>query len=198
MEKKLQTKERLNSMKNKKYAVLGIFAVLTAALFFFGSNLQSESNASPQMQLGGGFIGSGNGIIFDALQVPLDPAGRTAALHLKVHSWSPLFAGLLSNFGADSLTEAIGEVKMTGQNTFKVSWVAYLIKQDNPPVIQGIMVLTGDAQFTGPDSYEIVNNFDIYAAAADADKDGFPDPGTSPSYSTSTPNTNYARRVPIP
>ena len=138
------------------------------------------------------------GLFSTPCRLPLDPAGRTAALHLKVHTWSPLFAGLLSSFGADTLTEAIGEVEMTGKNTFKVCWVAYLIKQGNPPAIQGIMVLTGDAQFTGPASYVIVSNFDVYPATADADKDGFPDPGTSPLYSTLTPNTNYATRVPIP
>jgi hypothetical protein len=184
-------------MKNKKYEMLGIFAVVAAAFLIFGSNLQSQSKASPQLQLGGGFIGSGNGIIFDALQVPLDPAGRRAALHLKVHTWSPPLAGLLAMFGADTLTDAIGEVEMTGKDTFKVCWVAYLINRENPPVIGGIMVLTGTAQFTGPDSYVITSSFDVYSAAADADKDGFPDPGTLPSYSSS-PSANSATRVPIP
>ncbi len=197
-EKKKQTTERLNAMKNRKYAVLGIFAVAAAAFLIFGSNVQSQSNGSRQMQLGGGFIGSGNGAIFDALQIPLDPAGRTAALHLKLHTWSPAYAGLLAKFGADTVTESTGQVEMTGRDTFKVCWIAYLIKQANPPVIQGIMVLTGNARFTGPDSYVIVSNFDIYSAAADANKDGFPDPGILPSFSTATPNTNYATRVPIP
>jgi hypothetical protein len=195
---KQQTIERLNAMKNKKYAVLGIFAVVAAAFLIFGSPVQSQPKGGPQMQLGGGFIGSGNGLIFDALQVPLDPAGRTAALHLKVHTWSAPLAGLLNSFGADALTESIGEVEMTGRDTFKLSWIAYLIKQGNPPVITGIMVLTGEAQFTGPESYVIVSNFDVYPTTADADKDGFPDPGTYPLFSTATPNTNYARRVPIP
>jgi hypothetical protein len=183
-------------MKNKKYVVLGIFAVLAAALLIFSSNLQSQSKASPQMQLGGGFIGSSNGIIFDALQVPLDPAGRTAALHLKFHNWLAETAGLLSAFGADTLTESTGQVKMTGRNTFNVSWIAYGIKQGNPPLIRLIIVYTGAAQFTGPDSYDITGTFDIYPAAADDNGDGFPDSGIGPFMSI--PGFASAKRVPIP
>ena len=185
-------------MKNKRHVVLGMLAIAAVAFLVFGSHVQGQSNSSPRMQLGGGFIGSGNGVIFDALQVPLDPGGRKAALHLKVHTLSPALAGLVASFGADALTESTGEVEMTGQDTFKVCWIAYLVKQGNPPAVQGIMVLTGDAQFTGPDSYVIYSNFDIYPAAADADKDGFPDPGTDPAYSTPAPNTNYVKRVLIP
>lgn len=184
-------------MKTKKYAVLTIFAVVMAAFLAFGLSVQGQSKDGPQMQLGGGFIGSGGGVVFDAVQVPLDPAGRTAALHLKFHAWSPALAGLLAGFGADSLTEAAGQIEMTGQDTFKVSWVAYAIQQGNPQVIRGIMVLTGTAQFTGPDSYIITSAFDVYSAAADADNDGFPDLGAIPAFS-SAPSTNSARRVPIP
>lgn len=183
-------------MKNKKYAVLGIFAVVAAAFLIFGSPVQSQSKASPQMQLGGGFIGSGNGIIFDALQVPLDPAGRTAALHLKVHTWTGALAGLLASFNADTLTEATGQVEMTGQDTFKVRWIAYLIKQGNPPVIGGIMVFMGNAQFIGPDNYVMDGYFEIYPATADADKDGFPDPDTDPLIQV--PSNVIAKRVLVP
>ena len=182
-------------MKNRRHVVLGILAIAAVAFLVFGAHVQGQSKASPRMQLGGGFIGAGNGSIFDAVQVPLDPAGRTAALHLKFHTWNPNLAGLLTKFGADALTEATGEVEMTGQDTFKVCWIAYLVKQGNPPLVQGIMVLTGDAQFTGPDSYDIDAIFNVYPASADSDLDGFPDPGAIPIQIYSSAS---AKRVPIP
>jgi len=156
------------------------------------------------MQLGGGFIGSGGGIIFDALQIPLDPAGRTAALHHKILAWNADTANLIAKFGADTLTEGTGQVEMTGRDTFKLSWVAYAVKQGNPPLIRLIIVLNGAAQFTGPDSYDITSSLYVYTAFenlpyftdADADDDGFPDPGTTPIWTVSS--FNSATRVPIP
>ncbi len=185
-------------MKNKKYAVLGIFAVLAAVLLIFGANLQSQSKATPQMQLGGGFIGSdGVGTIFDALQVPLDPNGRRAALHLKFHTWNDAIAGLLAGSGSDTLTEATGQIEMTGRDTFEVGWIAYATNQGTPRLI---IVYNGAAQFTGPDSYVIEGTFKIYLnfgpTKADADGDGFPDEGKTPIQTTTT--TVTAKRVPIP
>jgi hypothetical protein len=202
--RKKQTTERINAMKNKKCAVLVMLAFLAVALLIFGSNLQGQSKASPQLQLGGSFIGSSPSnpptdppiynAIFEALQVPLDPAGRTAALHLKFHTWPAAFAKLFSGLGANTLTDSTGEVEMTGRDTFKLNWVAYGIEQGNPPVIRFVLVYTGEAQFTGPDSYNIAGDFYVYLASADIDKDGFPD--ETPLMII--PGSASAKRVPIP
>jgi hypothetical protein len=58
-----------------------------------------------QYQLGGGWIGNnGAGTIWNALQIPLDPAGRTAAIRVKTTAYSAGFAGLLTAFGADAVS----------------------------------------------------------------------------------------------
>jgi hypothetical protein len=65
-----------------------------------------------QYQLGGGWIGNnGAGNIWSALQIPLDPAGRTAALRIHLPIYNADFAELLAAVGADSASDAVGEVK---------------------------------------------------------------------------------------
>ncbi len=139
-------------------------------------------------KLGGAFIGSGGGIIWNAVQVPLDPAGRTAAVRVNVITYGANAAGLLTTFGADTLIDHTGQAQMTSGDSAKFSFVGYGTKQGNPPAICRIDVFTGTLTFTGPDTFVMNCTVDVYPGPAnvlglpnaDADGDGFPDPGTTP------------------
>ncbi len=159
----------------------------------------SKGNHSPgqgRYQLGGAFIGSGGGMVWNCYQIPLDPAGRTAALKVKPVTYGADVAGLLASFGADGFTEATGEEVMTGFDSAKWSFIGYAVKTGNPPLIQGILVYTGTLKFTDPDTFAVDYILDAYAATADANKDGFPDPGAKPVLSI--PGSGVGKRVPLP
>ena len=152
-------------------------------------------------QLGGGWIGNnGAGNIWNALQIPLDPAGRTAALRIHLPIYNTDFAGLLAALGADTFNDAVGEVKMVGRDTADYRTVFYLHAQGNPPTLRAIAVNAGTVKFTGPDNLEVAYTIDVYPVNvpglpnADADADGFPDPGSVPIISI--PGLDTAKRVP--
>jgi hypothetical protein len=154
-----------------------------------------------QYQLGGGWIGNnGAGNIWNALQIPLDPAGRTAALRIHLPIYNTEFAGLLTALGADSISDAVGEVKMVGRNTANYRAVLYLRAQGNPPALRAIAVQDGTVTYTGPDNLEVAYTIDVYSVNvpglpnADADADGFPNPGSVPIISI--PGLDTAKRVP--
>ncbi len=154
-----------------------------------------------QARLGGDFIGAGGGLLWSASQVPLDPAGRTAAIRVTALSYGADFAGLLAMFGADGVTASTGQAQMISQDTAKWRVVAYGIKQGNPPATCQLQVYVGTLTFTGPDSFTINYALDVYPGPAnilglpnaDADGDGFPDPGTTPMLSV--PGSGTAKRV---
>ena len=144
-------------------------------------------------RLGGAWIGLGGGEIWNAFHVPLDAAGRTAAMRVNGFTYGADLAGLLATFGADTLSEFTSQGEMVGPDTFKYAFVGYGQKQGNPPLIRLIFVMPGTGRFTGPDGFVVNYTIDVYPAAADADGDGFPDPGTTPMLSI--PGTGSAKRV---
>ncbi len=154
-----------------------------------------------QYKLGGEFIGAGGGLLWSASQVPLDPAGRTASIRVTALSYGADFAGLLAMFGADEVTASTGQAQMISQDTAKWRVVAYGMKQGNPPAICQLQVYVGTLTFTEPDSFTINYTLDVYPGPAnilglpnaDADGDGFPDPGTTPMLSV--PGSGAAKRV---
>lgn len=170
-------------MRNKKYAVLAVIAAVAGAFLAFNSQVQSrERPGLPQMKLGGAFIGTSSGgeHIWNAFQMPLDPAGRTAALRVTGFTYPAAIAGLLTMFGADSLGEATGQAEMISQDTANWRFVAYGAEQGNPPLIKLIFVYWGTIQFMDPDNAVVNYNAHVYPAAADANKDGLPDEGAEP------------------
>jgi len=154
-------------------------------------------------QLGGAFIGNnGAGNIWSGLNIPLDPAGRSAALRVNLTIYNAEGAGLLAAFGADSLSEFVGEQHMISRDTAKFGTVAYANQQGNPPQRRAIFVMNGTLKFTGPDNYTVDYTIDVYPVNvpglpnADANADGYPDTGTSPVLSI--PGLDHASRVPLP
>ena len=148
-------------------------------------------------QLGGGYIGSGAGLVYNALYIPLDPTGKQAALRLQFPSWGPDMAQLVAAFGADAASDGVGEAEMISPNAFKWSLVTYGVKQGNPPTIQMILVSRGTGTFASADTLNVKYTMAVYAATADADGDGFPDTGQTPAM-TFPDLTGTAKRVPLP
>jgi len=142
-----------------------------------------------QYKLGGGFIGSGGAGIWNALQIPLDPAGRTAALRVSSGTLSPQFAGLFAALGATGVgSDNVGEMEMISHDTARFGTLGYARMEvpGNPLQVNSIFVMTGTVKFTGPDNIEVTYTINVYPVNipglpnADADNDGYPDPGAQP------------------
>jgi hypothetical protein len=149
-------------------------------------------------RLGGGFIGTSPGLVWWAVQTPLDPDGRTAALLVKTVDDDGSLAGLITAFGGDTSTEGVGEVQMISRDTAELNMVAYVQLAGVTPKITAIVVYTGTVQFTGPDNILLNYTLSIYPATADVNPhDGFPDEGAAPALIL--PGVPAAgKRVPIP
>ena len=163
----------------------------------------------PQYQLGGGFIGHGAGLVFNSVQTPMDPDGRTAALVVKTVDDDGSLAGLLAACGANTASDAVGEDEMISRDTAKWSMIAYAQAAGPPLQTKAIFVYTGTLKFTDPDNWVINYKLDVYPVNvpatspfyglpnADANRDGFPDAGVAPAL-TIPGLTGVGKRVPIP
>ncbi len=142
----------------------------------------------PQYKLGGGFIGSpahSGGMWWSAVQTPLDPAGKTAALRVCAYSLPEPGTALLAFCGADTLGDGVGQVAMISNDTAKGRLVFYAVKNGNPSLgipqeVKAIWVGNYLLKFTSADAYDVTGELFIYSAAADANGDGLPDPGAEP------------------
>jgi hypothetical protein len=176
-------KTLMNGLLKGRITRWGFLAVLLIAA---GATVgwMHPKETQKQYRFGGGWIGTdGAGTLWSVLQIPLDPAGRTAAIRVNT------LAGGLGN------TEATGEGEMISRDTAKWTLMTY-VTQGNPPQVSQIWVLVGTLKFTGPDSWEINYTVKIYQAADDANGDGFPDAGATPIEIPGL--TGTAKRVPIP
>jgi hypothetical protein len=171
-------KTLLNKLLKGRISRWGFLALLLLAV---GATVGWKNQR--QYQLGGGWIGSGGAGIWNALQIPLDPAGRTAALRVKTATLSPEFAGLYAALGATGVgSDSVGEMEMISRDTARFGTVGYGREQvtGNPLQINSIFVMTGTVKFTGPDTIEVTYTINVYPALADADGDGFPEAGAEP------------------
>ena len=185
-------KSLLNKMLNGRLNRWGFLAVLLLAA---GATVAGMKDR--HYQLGGAFIGNnGVGNIWNALQIPLDPAGRTAAIRVNQLMYTADLAGFLDSFGADSMSEYVGEAAMISRDTAKFGTVAYAKLAGNPPQLAAILVMNGTIKFTGPDNITVTYTVDVYPPGADANLDGYPDVGAVPV--VTIPGLEPAKRVPIP
>ena len=176
-------------MKSNKYVVLALGAALAGLL-----TIAASTDGQGQHKLGGAWIGGHPGFVWNLLQIPLDPAGQTEAFRVSVLQYGADFAGLLSGFGADRLTDCIGEGRMISQDTAKWQCVGYAQAVGNPPTTTAIVVYSGTFKFTGLDTALCVYTVSVYLASADANGDGYPDAGAQPA--VTIPVTDTAKRVP--
>ena len=195
-------KTLMNGLLKGRITRWGFLAVLLIAV---GATVgwMDPKETHRQYQLGGGFIGSGGGGagIWNALQIPLDPAGRTAALRVSTVTLSPQFAGLFAALGATAGgSDNVGEMEMINHDTARFGTVGYGREQapGNPLQINTIFVMTGTVKFTGPDTIKVTYTINVYPALADADSDGYPDPGAKPILVPGVlpiQGVDYAKRV---
>ena len=184
-------KTLMNGLLKGRMARWGLLAAVVAVC-----GLCVASMSQRQYQLGGGFIGADPGGMWSAVQTPLDPDGRTAALVVKTLDDNGAYAGLITAFGGNTVSDAVGEQQMISRDTAKWSTVAYAQLAGVTPKITAIFVLTGTLQFTGPDNFVINYTFNVYLPADDANHDGFPDAGATPAL-TLPGLTSAGKRVPI-
>ncbi len=178
------------------------WCIMAAALA--GTGISLAWMGQPQYKLGGGFIGSGGGMIWTGFNAPLDSDCRTAAIRVNPITYPAQMAGLFGLLGADSATEFTGQARMISRDTAEYAFVGYNTKQGTPSQICAISVYKGTMKYTGPDSFDVTFTCDVYPGPAnilglpnaDADGDGFPDSGAAVWYSFS--GLNVAKRVPLP
>jgi len=152
-------------------------------------------------RLGGAWVGGHPGFTWSAIQAPMDPLGLTCADRPIVRYYDAQFAGLLAGFGADSLSEGVGEARMISPDTAKWTLIANAQATPEQPgdLLQNkaIVMYSGTWKFTSDDT--VVLNYDVkvYLPSADADGDGYPDANAQPVL-TIPGVVDTAKRVPIP
>ncbi len=148
-------------------------------------------------RLGGAFTGSGAGLGWNGLYIPLNPEGQKAAIRINMLTWDSNMAALAAAFGADTASDSVGEAEMMSHDAWKWTLVSYALKQGNPPVKCLIFVSYGTGKYIGVDSFNVEYTMDVYPAAPDANGDGLPDPGAT-ALMTFPNLTGSAKRVPLP
>lgn len=175
---------------------VGLF--LTAAALTAGT-LCVTGFGKQYYRLGGGFVGGGSAYTWSVMFAPSDPLGQTAAARTILKYFNSQFSGLLASFGAENVSDATGEVKMISADTARWTLVSYMQvapKQPGDPLQnKAIIVAHGTWKFTSNDTVVLNYVLDVYLPSADADGDGFPDPGTQPVLSV--PLLDTGKRVPI-
>ncbi len=124
-----------------------------------------------------------------------DSSGRRAAFHGSID------VGFLTPFGDDSTSPFIGEVVMTGHDTARFNSVWYgLKKTPSGPIVTTQVVYigmnSGEIKYVGQGEAVGTSNLAFYLPGADADGDGFPDPGQMPVASRTV--TTIDTRLPAP
>ena len=175
------------------------FGIGLAGLALVAGALCVTGLGQKNYRLGGGWIGGNPTYTWSVLFAPSDPAGQTAAARPILKYFNDQFGGLLALFGADNLSDATGEVKMISTDTARWTLISYMQVTPKQPgdLLQNkaIVVSHGTWKFTSENTAVLNYVLDVYPPSADADGDGYPDPGTTPVLSI--PTVDNAKRVPI-
>ena len=151
-------------------------------------------------QLGGAWVGGHPGFTWSAIQAPMDPLGQTCADRPILKYCDATFAGLLAAFGADTLSDAVGEARMISPDTARWTLIAYAQATPHQPgdLLQNkaIILFSGTWKFTSNDTVVLNYSVNVYPPSADTDGDGYPDPGAQPAL-TIPGVVDNAKRVPI-
>jgi hypothetical protein len=151
-------------------------------------------------RLGGAWVGGHPGFTWSAIQAPMDPLAQTCAARPIVKYFDAQFAGLLAAFGADSLSDVVGEARMISPDTAKWTLIAYAQATPHQPgdLLQNkaIVMYSGTWKFTSNDTVVLNYTVNVYPPSADADGDGYPDANAQPVL-TIPGVVDNAKRVPI-
>jgi len=151
-------------------------------------------------RLGGAWVGGHPGFTWSAIQAPMDPLGQTCADRPILKYCDAQFAGLLAAFGADSLSDAVGEARMISPDTARWTLIAYAQATPHQPgeLLQNkaTVMFSGTWKYTSEHTAVLNYTVNVYLPAADANGDGYPDANAQPVMTI--PNVvDNARRVPI-
>lgn len=192
------TKNPAQSLTRRQ--TLSKFSVGLAGTTLIGGALCVTGFGPKQYRLGGAWIGGRPGFQWSAIEAPLDPAGRTCATRGMLKQFDAQFAGLLAAFGADNLSDAVGQARMISPDTAEWTLVAYAQATPQAPgdLLQttAIILYSGAWQYTSEDTAVLTYAVNIYPASADADDDGYPDANAEPALRIDGVVDN-ARRAPI-
>jgi hypothetical protein len=176
------------------------FGAVLAGLALVGCALCVTGFGQKYYRLGGAWVGGRPGFLWSGLQTPLDPLGQTAASRPILKHFDAQFAGLLAAFGADNLSDAIGEVRMISPDTARWTHLAHAQATPNQPgdllETKAIVLYSGTWKFTSQDTAVVNYTVNVYPASADADGDGYPD-ANAQSVLTIPGIVDTAKRVPI-
>ncbi len=182
----IRMKKLITGLLKGRIARWSMLAVLLVAVGL------SLAGSPQQHQLGGSYVASSLGNTWTFVVIPLDPAGRTASDHVVVTSWGADFQALLDAFGADTVSDLIGESQMISRDTGKWMHIGYLQAAGNPLTVKAIVVPSGTMKVTGPDTALLTYTMSVYPPTSD----GFPNL-EQPPILTTPPATIQCRRVPI-
>jgi hypothetical protein len=151
-------------------------------------------------QLGGAWVGGRPGFLWSAVQAPLDPLGQTAVARPILKNFDAQFAGLCAAFGADNLSDTVGEARMISPDTARWTLLAHLQATPHQPgdllQTKAIVMYSGTWKYTSQDTAVLNYTVNVYPASADADGDGYPDANAQPAL-TIPGIVDNAKRVPI-
>jgi hypothetical protein len=190
-------------MENKSNAVaknLRRFSLGLAAVVLIAGAVCVTGFGTKYYRLGGAFVGGHTGFMWSAIQAPMDPLGQTCAARPIVKYYDATFAGLLAAFGADSLSDVVGEARMISPDTAKWTLISYAQATPHQPgdLLQNkaIVMFSGTWKFTSDNTVVLNYSVNVYLPSADADGDGYPDAGAQPVL-TIPGFVDNAKRVPI-
>ncbi len=134
-----------------------------------------------RFRLGGSWIAfDNNGLLLNQLMVPLDPAGKTAALFVTPISYGQGTADFVIMFGGDSLSDIAGSMKMTGRDTAESRGIYYVLHSGNPTAVKAVLEIRSQFQFTDTDTMMSEYTTYVYAPSADGLPHGQPIAGPIP------------------
>jgi len=122
-----------------------------------------------------------------------DASGRGATLHGSID------VGFPSDMPGSLGSPIIGELVMTGHDTFAFNSYFYVMMPNPNTLIDEIVIIGrsyGEGRFTGPGKLENTYHFEYYLASADVDGDGLPDPTSEPIQTFDA--TSSDTRIPSP
>ena len=187
-----QWAKRRTTLKIVSLSLLGITLVAgTLCVTGFGQKYY---------RLGGAWVGGHPGFTWSALQTPMDALGLTGAARPMLKYYDAQFAGLLASFGAESLSDVVGEARMISNDTARWTLIAYAQATPHQPgdllENKAIVMFSGTWKFTTDNTAVLNYTVNIYLPSADADGDGFPDANAQPVL-TVPGFVDNAKRVPI-
>ncbi len=148
----------------------GLLAIIVAV----AASSAWSSSQDARIKLQGAWICQiDNGIRGLVTYAPLDPSGQSAALRIEV-VWPP---EALQIMGLDAVTDEVAEEFVTGKNTSVLTGISYGLAGGR---IVLILVDNSTLTYDSPTRARIEGAVKAYLATADADNDGYPDPGSEP------------------